>query len=176
MFLKSFLYLVLFGDLIAAGNSGHSSGPSSLIPAFFNFTILLIILIKILKPIMSDYFKSHSNGLRNDIESAEIKSKDAELMYKKFKNKIDSLDQEVAEIKKYYDTTVSSFAEQQEKEYQEKVKAISDNTELFSQNYKAELNKKILSRHFDDIKQSVESNFIKNDNETNKIVENLAKA
>ncbi len=175
--MKSILALLLVnGTVHAAGGTGHGS-PSDLIPSFVNIGLLAAGLLYILIPIMKDYFKTKSQDVKNIMERASVKAKEADMLMAAQKKKLSNLESEVEAIKKDGATEVSTYKSNYEKDVESRISNLkqeaSKKIETEKQELANNLNEQLLDAVIANAKTKIKADQGLNTEATNKILEGL---
>ena len=173
--MSKFILLSLIFSVIgfAAGDSHNSSGLSTLIPAILNVGILFSVLYFILADNLRKYFREYSDEVVNEIERAKIKKQDAEIVLKKYSNKLSSFEQEVKEMKKHFAHTFENYVSQMEKLESEKIRALNSSTETIIKNLEQEFKRSLVRNTFEKIESKLLEDAQSNREVSNKIYDNL---
>lgn len=106
--------------LLSASSAFASGGASDLIAPAINIIILASFLIWKLKTPMSNMFKTKAQDIKDTLERAEIKAKEAEMMMDVQKKKLANLDNEINQINLDSDQEISQFEKNYSNETDEK--------------------------------------------------------
>lgn len=163
-------------DIFAAGN-GHGGSPMDLIPAFVNFTILFVVLFKLLKKPVSEFFKAKHKEVKELVEAASIKAKEAEKMLQEQKKKTDNLQAELSQIEKDSQDLIKAFEAQYKEEVTQRIERLKEDTKAkVNAEKKAgldDLNKELLNEVVSKAKSQIKSDKALNKEASDKILEGI---
>jgi len=116
---------------LGAGNSGHGHlGLSSLIAPVVNVGILLSFLIWKLKGPVSEMFRTSSKDVKETLDRAAAKAKEAKVLMDAQKQKMDNLTNEVSQIKKRSQDETKLYENQSNEEFRLKTIKMKENASL----------------------------------------------
>ena len=170
--------LVLTSGIATAAGKGTGS-PTDLIPAFVNLFILFSFLVWVLKKPLGNYYSEKSEDIKNVLERASVKAKEAEMMMQAQRKKIDNVAQEIDRIFVESDQTITTFETTYKTEVDERIaKMKEDAAAKIEAEKKAAFNK--LNSNFLDAVIAKAKTYIKSNPElsssaTNNILEGLKK-
>ncbi|MBD66930.1 MAG: hypothetical protein CME62_17135 [Halobacteriovoraceae bacterium] len=118
------LFLLLFSSQVYA--AGGSGGPADLIFPAINLSILLGLLIYKLKGLMSDMFKKNAQEIKDNIESAAIKAKEAEMMMEMQQKKMAGADDEVSKMRSEADDLISRYEIEYKTEVEHRINKLKE--------------------------------------------------
>jgi F0F1-type ATP synthase membrane subunit b/b' len=167
--------LLSSGVVLAAGSGGHGSPMDLIFPAA-NVIILASFLIFKLKKPLRDHFVGRSNEIKNSLERAQVKSKEADLMMQKQKEKLDYLPTEIEEMNTNAQKELTKFKSNLTEEFTRKEEKLKEDTMAKLEAEKRllydQLCEKVFAKVVDKTKDSIDGNpSVKND-----ITSNLLKA
>lgn len=83
------------------GPSGHDSSinPPELAASFVSFAVLCVVLVRLLRAPLANYFKNHSSSVRKAIEEATLLKKAAERKHAEYEARIKNLDAEMEHMR-----------------------------------------------------------------------------
>jgi F0F1-type ATP synthase membrane subunit b/b' len=166
--MKLFIFVISLLPLYSySAGDGHHSSPMDLIPPVVNVSILVGFLVYKLKKPLNDHFKSKAQSIKESVERASIKTKEAEMLLDMNQKKLANIENEIKEIHKFAEDDVLSFSKTYAKEIEiksEKLKVESVNT--LDTEKKAMLNK--LSEDLLDEVIAKTKQRVKKDNNLNK--------
>jgi F0F1-type ATP synthase membrane subunit b/b' len=162
-FWPAYAYLILGSATSAwAAGAGHQASVWDLIAPAVNVGILGIFLIWKLKGPLKNYFDKRSSDVSNTLERANLKSKEAHMMFENEKNKLSNLPEEIKNINKQSEQDVLVFEKKFAKETEEKThKLKSDANSKILANKKElldNLNSKLLDQVIFEAKEAIRSN------------------
>lgn len=168
---------ILSFDVFSAGNtSGHGS-PMDLIPAFINFTILFVVLFKLLKKPVSEFFKTKHSEIKSLVEAASIKAQDAQRMLEDQKKKTSNLENELLEIEKDSNNLIDNFQETYKVEVSERIERLKEDTQSkINAEKKAgfdDLNKELLNEVVAQAKNKIKADKSLNKEASDRILEGI---
>ena len=73
-----------------------------LIWKFVNFTILAVLLYKLLASHIKTFFKNRGVAVKKEIEEADMARKEVEGRYEELKKKLDTIDEEIEDLKEMF--------------------------------------------------------------------------
>jgi F0F1-type ATP synthase membrane subunit b/b' len=125
----AFFALGLVSKAWSSSGGDHHASITDLIAPAINVGILLFALIYLTKNKLKDYFVAKSEEVANTIERADIKSKEAQMMYENQKRKMASLETEVKNIHTQSENDVQSYENQTLKETTEKISKLKNDSQ-----------------------------------------------
>lgn len=170
--------LALTSSIATAAGKGTGS-PADLIPAFVNVFILFSFLVWVLKKPLKNYYSEKSENIKNVLERASVKAKEAEMMMQAQIKKIENVAQEIDRIFVESDQTISSYETSYKQEVDERIaKMKEDASAKIAAEKKEAFNK--LNSNFLDVVIAKAKTYIKGNPElsssaTNSILEGLKK-
>jgi F0F1-type ATP synthase membrane subunit b/b' len=114
------------GDGHGGGHGGHVPTAKDLIAPAFNFIVLFgFLLFKIKKP-LKQHFEMKAKKVSEVLDRAQVKSKEAQVLFDLNTKKMKEVDQEVANIQKSAEEDARKFALDCEKEAKDKTEKIKN--------------------------------------------------
>lgn len=174
--------LLLLCNLLIASGYANAAGKGTmldLIPAFINLFILVGILFFILRKPVSNYYTQKSDNIKNVLERASVKAKEAEMMMEAQKKKIDGVASEIDKIHQESEASVASFKTVYIKEVDERIAKLKEDAALKIEAEKKEQVNKLNNSFLDEVIAKAKS-MIKSDpslanQATDKVLEGLKK-
>jgi F0F1-type ATP synthase membrane subunit b/b' len=128
---KSFVLLttlLLSLEALASGDShgGHVPSPKDLIAPAFNFIVLFGFLIFKIKKPLKQHFEMKAKKVSEVLDRAQVKSKEAQVLFDLNTKKMKEVDQEVANIQKSAEDDARKFAQECDKEAKDKTEKIKN--------------------------------------------------
>ncbi len=168
------LILVISSDIaLAAGGTG----PSSLIPAAVNVTILIVALVFLLRKPASEFFNNKSATVSEMLERASAKAKEAEMMMQAQKKKAEGMEAEIKKLESEAEDLISGFEKQYTAEVQERISKMKEDASVKIEAEKKELmnelNSNLLDLVISKTKTTIKSDKSIAANATKNIVEGL---
>ncbi len=114
---------------IASGNGHHGSVTDLIAPAV-NVTILVGFLVWKLKTPLTNFFNKKSEEVSNTLERANLKSKEAQMMYENEKRKLSNLTNEVKQIHQQAESDMTLFEKNYSKEIEDKSHKLKSDANL----------------------------------------------
>lgn len=171
-FLISFILFSLSLNSFAAGD-----GPTSLIPAAVNVTILVFALIFMLRKPAQEMFSSKSSSVSEMLERASSKAKEAEMMMLAQKKKTEGAEAEVSKLEEESASLVKSFEKSYSDEVATRIIKLKEDAgqkiEAEKKEMLGELNSNLLNLVVEKAKTQIKSDKSLADNATKNIVEGL---
>lgn len=166
--------LMSVGNAFAAGGSGS---PKDLLWPFFNVTVLAALLLYKLIPVMKKHFGEKAKTIAEVMERASVRAKEAQMLMDVQKKKLDSLDDEITNLKKEGDDEVSSYKDTYTKEVDERIVKLKSDAakkiETEKQEMANDLNEELLNAVIANAKVKIKGDNALSASATNKILEGL---
>lgn len=178
MKLLMILSSLLSFDAFSSGSThaGHAS-PTDLIPAFINFTILFVVLFKLLKKPVSEFFKTKHAEIKSLVEAASIKAQDAQKMLEEQKKKSANLQSELKELESDSNKLIEDFQATYSNDVQERIVRLKEDTVAkISAEKKAgfdDLNKELLNEVVSQAKNQIRADKTLNKEASDRILEGI---
>ncbi len=173
--MKLLVGLIISGSVFAAG-SGHGS-PSDLISSFVNIFLLAGGLLYVLIPKLKVHFGTKSKEVKEIMERAQIKAKEAQMLMETQKKKLLNLDGEIAGIKKEADQEISTYQSNYSKEVEDRISKLKSDAakkiESEKQELANDLNEQLLDAVIANAKTKIKSDSALNTAATGRILEGL---
>lgn len=110
----------------ASEGGGHALNWTDFLLRLMNFTIMLLILVKLLKKPAANFFQSRTANIEKLLEELEAKKQSAEQTAAEYKARLDRLEQETQQI-------VDEYIQEGEREKQQIVEAAEKQAEYVKQ-------------------------------------------
>jgi len=135
--MKNFITIILLSITSSAFAGGD--GAASLIPSAVNVLILAGGLIYLLKDKASVFFSDKSSVVSEMIDRASAKAKEAEEMMAIQKQKISSVDAEIASLKSEQEKSISEYEAAYSAEVKERISKLKEDTDIKIEAEKTEM-------------------------------------
>lgn len=178
------IILTLVGLFIAkialAAGDGHGGGHATdLIAPAVNVLILIGFLVWKLKSPLKSHFTEKAESVENQMNSAEIKAREAQEMIDRAKNKMENLDQEIKSVEAATTEQIKEFESAYETETKAKIAKLSvdgaarveaeKNAKLIS------LNEELIDKIIVDAKDLVKNDPARSQKVTEKLLQSLGR-
>lgn len=120
------LFLATVGTAWASEGGGHALNWTDFFLRLMNFTIMLLILVKLLKKPAANFFQSRTENIEKLLEELEAKKQAAEQKAADYKTRLDRLEQETQQI-------VDEYIQEGEREKQKIVEAAEKQADYVKQ-------------------------------------------
>ena len=158
----AFFALGLVSKAWSSGGGDHHASITDLIAPAVNVGILLAALIFLTKDKLKSYFVAKSEEVANTIERADIKSKEAQIMFENQKRKMASLESELKNIHSQAEAEVKSFENHTSKETTDKISKMKNDSQAKIDADKKqmldELNTELLQQVISKTKNTIKNN------------------
>lgn len=166
--------------IVLAAGDGHGGGHATdLIAPAVNVAILVGFLVWKLKSPLKNHFTEKAESVANQMNSAEIKAREAEEMIKRAESKMSNLDQEIASVKKQTEEEIKEFEKTYQSETEAKIAKLSVDAEArveAEKNAKLNsLNEELIDKIIEDAKAMVKGDPSKSQKITEKLLQSLGK-
>lgn len=105
-------------------HGGHAPSPKDLIAPAFNFIVLFGFLLYKIKGPMADFFNTKAKKVSEVLDRAQVKSKEAQVLYDLNNKKVKDVEQEAANIQKTAEEDARRYAIECDKEAKDKTEKI----------------------------------------------------
>lgn len=168
--------LLASGFAYAAGDGGHASA-TDLIPAFFNLSVLVIILFFVLKKPVKEHYEEKSNSVKNVLERASVKAKEAEMMMQAQQKKIDGVADEIDRLYKETDESIAKYKVDYAAQVDDRIAKMKEDAASKIEAEKTEQINKLNSSFLDEViakaKSTIKSNPELSNEATNKALKGI---
>ena len=175
--MKSLFAITLICSAFAAGDSHGGGGVFSLLPAFFNFGVLVGLLVWKLKDPISNYFKEKSSEIKTTLTRADQLAKEAEEKLSTQKKRLAQLDEDLKNLETQKKNQIKTFEETYKKEVDERIvrlqKEVASRVETEKREEVQKLNNSILNLVIKGAKDKVAHDPDLRDKATRKLVEGV---
>lgn len=163
------------GVAYAAGNGQGSA--MDLIPGFLNLSILLVILFLILKKPVKEHYQAKSDSVKNVLERASVKAKEAEMMMQAQQKKIDGVADEIDRLYKDTDESIAKYKVEYAATVDERIAKMKEDAASKIEAEKTEQINKLNSSFLDEViskaKVTIKANPELSNEATNKALEGI---
>ena len=137
----AFIFTLLIADVMAAGDAhgGHHPTMKDLIAPTFNFVILFGFLLYKIKAPMKSFFDTKSKKISEILDRAQVKSKEAQVLFDLNTRKVKEADHDAANILKAAEEDAKKFAQDCDREAKDKTEKLK--SEAFN---RVEAEKKVM--------------------------------
>lgn len=142
--------LILGSGAASAAGDGHGS-PADLIPAFINLFILLSILVWVLRKPIKNYYTGKSEDVKNILERASVKAKEAEMMMEAQRKKINGVADEIDGIYKETESSISKYKVDYANEVEERISKLKEDAAMKIEAEKTEQMNRLNSNFLDEV-------------------------
>ncbi len=173
--------LLLSGVLLASGfayasENGHASA-TDLVPAFINLSILVVLLIYVLKKPVKEHYEAKSDAVKNVLERASVKAKEAEMMMQAQQKKIDGVASEIDKMYQDTDESIAKYKVEYAAEVDERIAKMKEDAASKIEAEKTEQINKLNSSFLDEViakaKSTIKSNPELSNEATNKALKGI---
>lgn len=143
-------YLVLFfvsSNLYAAG----AGGPMDLVAPFTNVIILVGLIIYLTRNTIKSFFSNKSKSIKDMMERAAVKAKEAEVMLQAQEKKIKALDAEINKLNKEAEEELVEFEKKYKVEVENRIQKLKEDAGQKINSEKAELLNQLNSRLIEEV-------------------------
>lgn len=145
---------LLLCNLLLASSLAHAAGKGTmmdLVPAFINLFILVAILFYVLRKPVKNYYASKSENVKNILERASVKAKEAEMMMEAQKKKIENAAGEIDGIHGETEKNIAAYKTSYAKEVDERIVKLKEDAASKIEAEKIEQINKLNSSFLDDV-------------------------
>jgi F0F1-type ATP synthase membrane subunit b/b' len=125
----AFFALGLVSKAWSSSGGEHHASITDLIAPAVNVGILLFALIYLTKDKMKKFFDAKADEVANTIERADIKSKEAQMMFENQKRKMSGLETEIKNIHTQSENEVQAYENQTSKETSDKISKLKNDSQ-----------------------------------------------
>lgn len=171
--MKYLLLLLLCSDVFAAG----SGGPSDLIAPFTNVIILVGLIVFLTRNAVRSLFVNKSKSIKEMMERAAVKAKEAEVMLQAQEKKIKALDTEIAKLNKEADEELVEFEKNYKQDVETRIQKLKEDAGQKINSEKVELlnqlNSKLIEEVIEKTRNKLKEDKSLSENATKNLIEGL---